>query len=638
MKSAKEILRKLFNENRAEWPQEDFKQLFVEPTYLGKLESIRPCVIVGGRGTGKTTSLKSLQYGDTLERLQAQGLTIDAQKYYGVLVRMNKNRVKAFSGGSFTEEHWGKVFAHFFNLTVCKELVGLTRWLEKQLDIILDEVFIGFISRELGLDNVATLRDLEFEIRNGLTDVQLHVNNPNSTIPPKLSIAEAPLRTFAEALKEVGLLKNETIFCCIDEYENLSNFQQATINTYIKHAEPPLSYKVGVRKNGFRNKQTLNEQDMLADPDDYDEIEIVDEDFEYFARAVAEQRLKFAQSKGVNISSKLKEFLTEYSFADELKALGAEKIAKRVLKALKESNDDVLYDSMKNRPLKELYFLEYWQARTDEPIKDIALDFLEKPESWKQRIENHGYSSLFWVSRGKGNRIRKYYCGERVFLALAGGNIRYFLELINSAINIEIGGIYEESDKPIIISQKSQTIATRDVGLNRLNQLEGLADNGIKLKRLVLAIGKVFFEYARTPENRTPETNSFILSGEQKDLEEIKKLLNDGVGHLAFEVEPATKATSSYELKDNEYRLHRIFAGFFEYSHRKKRRTVFKAETLLEVLENRPSIAIAKLVDENPKKDTIDLLSEAKDIEAFKLTQEVLPGQMALFSTFYDQE
>ena len=260
------------------------------------------------------------------------------------------------------------------------------------------------------------------------------------------------------------------------------------------------------------------------------------------------------------------------------------------------------------------------------------------PNSWKQRIENHGYSSLFWVSRGKGNRIRKYYCGERVFLALAGGNIRYFLELINSAINIEIGGIHEDSEKPIIISQKSQTIATRDVGLNRLNQLEGLADNGVKLKRLVLAIGKVFFEYARTPENRTPETNSFILSGDQKYLKEMKELLNDGVGHLAFEVEPATKATSSYELKENEYRLHRIFAGFFEYSHRKKRRTIFKSETLFEVLENRPSIAIAKLVDENTQKDEIDLLNQPKKIEAFDSTHDELPGQMALFSTFYAQE
>lgn len=97
---------------------------------------------------------------------------------------------------------------------------------------------------------------------------------------------------FADALEASGLSDGRTIFCCIDEYENLLDYQQAILNTYIARCKSPLSYKIGVRKNGLRNRQTLDGQDLLKTPDDYYEIEIADEGFEYFAKQVASVRLK----------------------------------------------------------------------------------------------------------------------------------------------------------------------------------------------------------------------------------------------------------------------------------------------------------------------------------------------------------
>lgn len=102
------VLRQLFGDNRAEWPSTNFKQLFVTPTYLGKLEVMRPCFLVGGRGTGKTTALQSLRYDSMLERIEDDGQTFADQEYLGVLVRMNKNRVRAFIGSGLSEEIWSK--------------------------------------------------------------------------------------------------------------------------------------------------------------------------------------------------------------------------------------------------------------------------------------------------------------------------------------------------------------------------------------------------------------------------------------------------------------------------------------------------------------------------------------------------
>jgi hypothetical protein len=632
MNLAENVLSQLFNENRAEWPQEDFKKLFVEPTYLRKLESIRPCVLIGGRGTGKTTCLQSLKYDSTLERLESNGLNFGDQEYLGILTRMNKNRVKVFEGSQLPDESWRKLFAHFFNLLVCKELILMTLWLESKSELNLSSDDVNIIANDLGLSGVSTLSNLSISIRQAISDIQIYVNNPTSCPEPRLSIAESPLRTFSEVLRDSGLLNGRVIFCCIDEYENLSDNQQAILNTYIKHAEPPLSYKIGVRKNGFRNRQTLNEQDMLAVPDDYAEIEIIDEGFEYFATAVAELRLKYAIDKGVNVPAKLKHFLKGYSFAEEAKKLGAEKVADKVLQSLEMSGATDLVNFFKNKSKSETYFLEYWRERDNSNLVDLAKNWKKTPQTWKLRIENHGYASLFWISRGnKGQRIRKYYCGERVLLALAGGNIRYFLELINDSINFEIGNQLEQSIDKIVLSQQSQTLAARKVGKNRLNQLEGFADNGVLLKRLVLAIGKVFFEFARTPENRAPEINSFVLTGTNTDKETLVNLLNEGVGHLAFEAEPRTKATSSYELRDDEYRLHRIFTGFFEISHRKKRRTTFDAADMLDVLKSKPSIAISKLVERQ------DDNSDESNKKVTRVAIEDLPEQLAFFSTFYEE-
>lgn len=92
------ILGQLFGDNRAEWPAARFKELFVEPPYITKLESKFPCILVGGRGTGKTTALQSLRYDAAHERLVGHGQSFADQKYLGIMLRVNKNRVRAFLG------------------------------------------------------------------------------------------------------------------------------------------------------------------------------------------------------------------------------------------------------------------------------------------------------------------------------------------------------------------------------------------------------------------------------------------------------------------------------------------------------------------------------------------------------------
>jgi hypothetical protein len=610
------ILRQLFGDNRAEWPATSFQDLFVTPTYLTKLEARRPCILVGGRGTGKTTALQSLKFDSCLERLKTAGQSFGDQEYFGFLIRINKNRVRSFHGRDETLD-WGKYFSHYFNLLTCGELAVLTNWLQQQSGKHFPVEAIHAIAVDLGILDFsgASVSELGSAIKHQISKLQLKVNNPTSVLEIVLSMAESPIRAFVDALEECGLSEGRVIFCCIDEYENLLDYQQAILNTYIKHAAPPLSYKIGVRKNGLRNRRTLDGQDLLKTPDDYHEIEIADEGFEYFAKQVASVRLKAARGSGVRVPEKLSEFLQSLNFSEEAELLGANRVAKIVLQELK---DQALLEYFQSKPAHETYFLKYWQASEGGSLTNLAKDWIANEREWEVRLGNYGYASLFWLSKGnKGARIRKYYCGERIFLALASGNIRYFLELIDCSVTHELSECrtFPES---LSISPKSQTLAAREVGARRLNQLEGLADHGVQLKRLVLAIGKVFFELAREPLGKTPEVTSFILSGKTDEISRISNMLGEGVGHLAFEVEPATKLTSRAETREDEYRLHRIFSAFFEISHRKKRRMTFGAQDLISVLGEHPGRAISSMLENKPQVDEVDL-----------------PEQLALFSAFY---
>ena len=613
-----ESLRNLFGDNRAEWPPEHFGALFVEPAYFSKLTAKRPCLLVGGRGTGKTTTLKSLRFDATAERLESSGKSIDKQMYLGLFVRMNKNRVRAFAGRDLDPQTWQQAFAHYFNLLVCSEFCSLAAWLERIHQRALSVDALQHISLDLAVTPASTIADLHSTIIRSITLLEVFINNPASAARPLFSMAEAPLRCFALRMEQEGLLGGRTVFCCIDEYENLLDEQQAILNTYIKHSEPPLSYKVGVRQNGLRNRNTLSANDLLQTPDDYREIDIADEGFEDFAIEVARLRLERARTIGCLVPASIDDLLDDLSLREEAVLLGCERIADEVRQALRDTPELASYFA--TRPASELYFLKYWAESENTDILELANDWLHNESQWQTRLDNYGYSSLFWLSHGrKGARIRKHYCGTRVLLSLASGNIRYFLELLETAISIQQGLESRSTTSVLRLSPLAQTLAAREVGRRRLTILEGLAEHGVELKRLVLGIGKVLFELARSPLGRTPEVTSFVVTGANEDLKIVCALLQEGVAYLAFEASPRTKATSPVEMKDDEYRLHPIFSAFFEISHRRKRRTTFSATQLRSILTDSPGRAISSML-----------------ASGRQTSSDQLPEQLAFFSTFFE--
>src|SRR6266516_1288727 len=101
-----EQVSELFGSYKAEWLKEHMCELFTEPAYFPELTTSRPCMLVGGRGTGKTTVLRCMSYEG---QFVFQGRTpneIPRWNYYGLYYRVNTNRVTAFTGPELAPDRW----------------------------------------------------------------------------------------------------------------------------------------------------------------------------------------------------------------------------------------------------------------------------------------------------------------------------------------------------------------------------------------------------------------------------------------------------------------------------------------------------------------------------------------------------
>ena len=118
-------LSELFGAHKAEWLGTRLFQLFTEPNYFPQMTTPRPCMLVGGRGTGKTTVLRGLSYQGQFELEKKNKETVPSWPYYGFYYRVDTNKVGSFKGPELTEIEWLRHFGHYMNLLMCVQVLRL---------------------------------------------------------------------------------------------------------------------------------------------------------------------------------------------------------------------------------------------------------------------------------------------------------------------------------------------------------------------------------------------------------------------------------------------------------------------------------------------------------------------------------
>lgn len=285
---------------RAEWLNHALFELFAKPTYYPELETPRPCILVGGRGTGKTTVLRCLSYDGKFKLEGEDPDKVHAWPYYGFYHRINTNRVTAFRGEELQDKLWTRAFAHYVNLLLCGQVFDFLRW---YYDLFpnaqkLSEEACRDIGESLFIEDCHDHDSLSRSIDRSRKRFEAFLNNVDPNAMPAMSVQGQPIDELCASLLKLEPFTSKSFFFIIDEFENLLDYQQEVFNTLIKHCGISYTFKVGIRELGWRRRSTLNENEQLISPADYERIDIAQrldgENFVRFATDVCNLRAKAA--------------------------------------------------------------------------------------------------------------------------------------------------------------------------------------------------------------------------------------------------------------------------------------------------------------------------------------------------------
>lgn len=600
----------VFGGFRAEWLSENIFSYFTQPAYFPELETRRPCVLSGGRGSGKTTVLLCLSYEGQFALGGRDPKQVADWPYYGVYYRVDTNRVTAFSGPELRPTQWRRLFGHYLNLVLVGRLAEFLSWYESLVDpaAILAAQECRRTAASLHLSPCETLG----ELREALFDAQLafeaYLNNIDPAALPKMSMQGAPLRYLTDLLVKKPAFAGKQFFLLIDEYENLLEDQQVVVNTLIKHSGGAHTFKVGIKDLGWKTRATLNPDQVLTSPADYALVDIgsslSEQEFAALAQRVLNSRLRHAFPELGDVV----DLFPELPLEKEAELLGVdERIAG--FEAAVGSDAKVLEFARTLRPLQR-FFVLLWAEAQGAPVGDIVTAWMRNGSEWSTRYENYKYAILFAIRRKKAG-VRKYYSGWSVYVKLAASNLRYLLELSVQALMLHAraGGTGP-------VSHAIQTQAAEEVASKNFHELDGMSIHGGRLAKLLLGLGRVFYVMARQPEGHAPEVNQFHFGGEAHLPADLIALLNDGVMHLALVRWTGNKLALN-DPKQFDYAIHPIFAPFFVFSFRKKRKIKLDPEALTALIDH-PREAIATLVRR---------VGRTEDDE--------LPEQLSLFESYY---
>ncbi|MBU8868440.1 hypothetical protein [Paenarthrobacter aromaticivorans] len=582
---------------RAEYLNDKIFELFAKPVYWDRLSDERPCFIIGGRGTGKTTTLRQLAYEGQYRDV---GANVGQWSTIGMYWRIESSVTATFQGERFSESEWIRLFSHYINLQFIDMILEFVAWRSSKTGnkTTIDKRYLRRACLALSIDETQDLETFAEYISDELIKFEAAVNGLGQPIKSlNLSTLGRPVSAVVAAVRHDAALESKALTFCLDEYENLAPYQQRVMNTLIKHVgDSGYTFKIGMRRNGLHERATLTTSEFLIEPADYVGIDIEDSikknDFGAFAAAVCNERLSRIRANAGRPRLGVQELLPDLSMNSEASLLGSDQrvaAIRRELIASDVSNAEL--DAFEKMDNVEACVVGFWAESQGTSASSVLSEAISKPAEWKNRVNNYGYTVLFTLRKGRVG-ISKYYSGWSTYVLLAEGNIRYLLYLVTEALtqHSSQGGTLSGP-----VSAETQTLAAQAVGERIVFELAGLHARGTQLTRLVLGLGRVFGIMAKQPYGHAPEVTQFRIS--DKVNSEANALVGAGVMHNALVQFTADKmAASSSETKDFDYQMHPIFAPFFVYSPRRKRRMNLRASELVGLASAESSTYIRSLI------------------------------------------
>lgn len=593
---------------------EDVFSLFAEPFNLLKIDESEikhrktAIVFVGGRGTGKTMLLR--QYSFYVQKIKNTdmlfGDQIKKDGYLGVYFRIDDPFLKAIDSIIIEPNNTNNaesIFTHYFELFIFKEYLEVVKLLIKdnevlnrnQKNIIQQLVNLLHVENKY-FGNIDELLDF---VVDQLRYIQIYrskkaidVNNKCQFSPEcGLCIQGQLTNGFVRSgiLSQLGL-ENIQVLLLLDEFESFSESQQKVINTAMRFTnENAVSFRIGMRPNGFKTHETTSKEDFIKIGRDYEEIKF-DNPILYKGKnkpyidlieTVATKRLKRSEMfRKFNIKSILGDDEDLETEAKSIVNHGTRHLefylskinANRktetewTIKDLESIRDDnPLYEMTCLRLLLEA---DGYVNNIDRVSKALH-DFKNKIKSVESKKFENDYKnkyklSFIFILSSIYKKERKLYYGFKDFCLLSFGIVGYFMLLCKIAFDRANFTDFKKLEQGKI-SPEVQTAAAYDLANDERNMISRIPNKGRELLKFIDNVGNAFNYLHSELEIRYPETNQFII-----------KQMNDSNNELfdtACKYSLIMKKRSAQDLegknqKKDVYVLNRVYAPFYKISCR----------------------------------------------------------------------
>jgi hypothetical protein len=614
-------IQKAFVKNRAEELGYDVWKHFAVPPFFDRLDladARKPRVIVGGRGCGKTMLLRYLSHQSAFSTDRAP-VPLESLQHIGLYWRADTQFAAAMNGRGIADDVWHSAFNHLLAVTNGLEVLASLRSIagshlnEIDKSAVFDVQF-SELAPYFPSPPPSTIEDLQSHLETTRREFQMWVNNVHtSSIPRFLPGAPFLFDLIRLIKKAVPCLSNSTYFIYVDEYENLSTYQQRIVNTCLKHSESPLIFNLAMKRNAFVTRETLGNESIMeiADFRMHNLEDYLRQDFEVFAAEIlflnissakptlvpfdvsllrdpsrlGERRSDNHKRRVTDAAERLfpdvpQRQLAEMAFADS-SIRGS--LQDRISMALRDRGTTVKVEEVFDATYPEASIVvpALLHRKTLDPsvvAKEFAslrrgeVNKFTGPTDW---VHNNFVGCLLHLYEPH-SRTCPFYAGFRTFCLLARGNIRHLLELCHKAIaRVETLGTTGGLKVPPL----EQAEAARQASTDFLKEVRSFGKIGNQLHTFVLRLGSVLALAHSRPTQSEPEPSHFSIRPRVLQLEtQDQDFIREAVKWSVLFEEEETKQKDHIAQANVEYVLNPIYAPYFRITYRKRRRLEFTAE------------------------------------------------------------
>jgi hypothetical protein len=635
--------------NRAEELGYDVWQQFVVPPYYEKLsigDTRKPIVIIGGRGCGKTMLLRYLSHESTFSPSRSI-IPPNTVRHIGLYWRSDTQFASLMQHRQIPDDTWYAAFRHLAAVVLGIEILRSIESIAKSS--------VGLLSQDRleGLD-FSRLKPFSSDLppkpgnlrrflEDELAAFQTWVNDVRSGQQPRFLPGDAFLKRMIALIREqVVELNTAVFFVYIDEYENLTEYQQRVINTWLKHSEPPLIFNLAMKRNGFKTRATEGAE-TLSDIHDYRDIDLeafdLEREFPIFAAEILLLRMQLA---GHRIAAIDPDWLRDTSRLSQRSARdyvdGVLNAIKGILPSLTHRElasavfvDSFLRERLKDRIVKALQSRNESQALVDEfvlpqfpeasvimpalicrdslPINELKAEVgrlvggdankFTGPTNW---IHNNFVGCYLQLFDGLV-RACPIYSGFTTYCYMARGNLRHFMELCHHALSRS----YVGQDGFATVTIEMQAEAARQVATDLLAEVRSFGAQGNNLHTFVVRLGSLFSLAQQQPTQSEPERAHFSIQGGGTEIgEDQLKFLSEAIKWSVLFEEKSTKKKDDADPEGTEYVLNPIYAPYFHITYRKRRRLELSATDAVTLI-SRPYEDVKRLLREYRRRWSVDL-------------------------------